>query len=71
MLGVPSVLYCWTVWIILGQASGSYVGPKTWSVMLIAAAASILAVDAPVQRRAGRRVAVLTPSLRLPRPVPS
>ena len=38
LLGVPSVLYCWAVWIILGQASGSYVGPKTWSVMLIAAA---------------------------------
>ncbi|HYX04276.1 MAG TPA: hypothetical protein VE963_19435 [Reyranella sp.] len=31
MLGVPSVLYCWTVWLILGQASGAYVGPKTWS----------------------------------------
>ena len=45
LLGVPSVLYCWAVWIILGQASGAYVGPKTWSVMLIAAAASILAVD--------------------------
>jgi hypothetical protein len=44
LLGVPSVLYCWTVWLILGQASGSYVGPKTWSVLLIAAAASILAV---------------------------
>jgi hypothetical protein len=44
LLGVPSVLYCWTVWLILGQASGAYVGPKTWSVLLMAAAASILAV---------------------------
>jgi hypothetical protein len=44
LLGVPSVLYCWTVWLILGQASGSYVGPKTWSVLLMAAAAAILAV---------------------------
>ena len=43
MLGVPSVLYCWAVWLILGQASGSYVGPKTWAVLLFAAAASILA----------------------------
>jgi hypothetical protein len=42
MLGVPSVLYCWAVWLILGQASGSYVGPKTWAVLLFAAAASIL-----------------------------
>ena len=44
MLGAPSVLYCWTIWLILGQASGSYVGPKTWSVLLISAAASILRV---------------------------
>jgi hypothetical protein len=42
MLGVPSVLYCWAVWVILGQASGSYVGPKTWAVLLIAAGTSIL-----------------------------
>jgi len=45
ILGAPSVLYCWTVWLILGQASGSYVGPKTWSVMLIAAAVSILKIQ--------------------------
>lgn len=64
MLGVPSVLYCWSVWIILGQASGSYVGPKTWSVMLIAAAASILAVNTPDQQRTGRPRMVTQPSLR-------
>lgn len=52
MLGAPSVLYCWTVWVILGQASGAYVGPKTWSVLLIAAAASILAVGARQRRTA-------------------
>jgi hypothetical protein len=46
LLGAPNVLYCWAVWVILGQASGSYVGPKTWSVLLIAAAASILRVGA-------------------------
>lgn len=72
MLGVPSVLYCWTVWIILGQASGSYVGPKTWSVMLIAAAVSILAVNAPEQQRVAPRPAtVFRPGVRLPRPVVS
>jgi hypothetical protein len=64
MLGVPSVLYCWAVWIILGQASGSYVGPKTWSVMLIAAAASILAVNAPEQRPTGHRAPAVHPNLR-------
>ena len=41
-LGTPSLLFCWIVWTILGQASGSYVGPKTWAVLLIAAAAAIL-----------------------------
>jgi hypothetical protein len=64
LLGVPSVLYCWAVWIILGQASGSYVGPKTWSVMLIAAAASILAVNAPTQQRTSGSTAVVHPNLR-------
>ncbi|HEY6983531.1 hypothetical protein [Reyranella sp.] len=42
VLGATSVLYCWAVWAILGQASGSYVGPKTWAVLLIAAACSVL-----------------------------
>jgi hypothetical protein len=55
MLGVPSVLYCWSVWVILGQASGSYVGPKTWAVLLIAAATSIL--NAGVSSSAQREVA--------------
>ena len=43
ILGVPSVLYCWTCWAILGQASGAYVGPKTWAVLFTAAAVSIIA----------------------------
>jgi hypothetical protein len=41
-LGAASVLYCWATWAILGQASGSYVGPKTWTVLLIGAATSVL-----------------------------
>ena len=52
MLGVPSILYCWAVWLILGQASGAYVGPKTWAVLLIAAGASILSVRATQERQA-------------------
>ncbi len=72
MLGVPSVLYCWAVWAILGQASGAYVGPKTWSVMLIAAAASILQVGARTDRRRTGQppVPVIRPNLRFidPRP---
>ena len=64
LLGVPSVLYCWAVWIILGQASGAYVGPKTWTVMLIAAAASILAVNVREQPRTSGATTVFYPNLR-------
>lgn len=48
-LGVSSILFCWAIWVILGQASGSYVGPKTWAVLMIAAAASVL--DARVSQQ--------------------
>ena len=41
-LGVSSVVFCWAVWIVMGQASGSYVGPKTWIVLLLAAACLML-----------------------------
>jgi hypothetical protein len=52
ILGVPSALFCWTVWIILGQASGAYVSPKTWTVFILAAAASVIhqrALAAPME----------------------
>ena len=61
LLGAPNVLYCWAVWAILGQASGSYVGPKTWSVLLIAAAASILRVGAREPRPAAAPVPGFAP----------
>jgi hypothetical protein len=67
MLGAPSVLYCWAVWIILGQASGAYVGPKTWAVLLIAAAASILVAGTPARRAAPRPASPALPILN-PRP---
>ncbi len=47
MLGMPSLWFCWIVWAILGQASGAYVGPKTWAVIFMAGAAAIIS-----QRRA-------------------
>ena len=53
VLGVPSPLFCWAVWVILGQASGAYVSPKTWSVFMLAAAASVMQ-----QRSATRRAPV-------------
>ena len=43
MLRVPSVPFCWMVWAVLGQASGAYVGPKTWTVLLLSGACAILA----------------------------
>jgi hypothetical protein len=42
VLGVPSVAFCWTVWAILGQASGAYVGPTCWAVLFLSGAAAIL-----------------------------
>ena len=62
MLGVPSVLYCWAVWLILGQASGSYVGPKTWAVLLIAAGTSILSVRAVRERHTVSRWQSVVPA---------
>jgi len=43
-IGVPSALFCFMAWAVLGQASGAYVGPKTWAVMYIVAGAATLAV---------------------------
>lgn len=51
MLGAASIAYCWCVWTILGQASGSYVGPKTWAVLLMAAAVSVHVARSPVETR--------------------
>lgn len=41
-LGTPSVVFCLMVWSVMGQASGDYVGPRTWAVMAMAAAGMIL-----------------------------
>lgn len=41
-LSVPNVLFCWIVWVVFGQASGAYVAPKTWVVLMLAAALTIL-----------------------------
>lgn len=41
-LGVPSILFCWAVWVVFGQASGAYVGPKCWAIFFLAAGLSIL-----------------------------
>ncbi len=42
VLGAPSIAFCWGVWIVFGQASGGYVDPRTWIVLFLACAASVL-----------------------------
>ncbi len=42
ILGAPSLLFCWIVWAVFGQASGAYVSPKTWTVFYLAAAVALL-----------------------------
>ena len=51
VIGTTSLLYCWSIWIILGQASGAYVGPKTWAVLFMAAAASIICLRRELPER--------------------
>ena len=41
-LGAANIAACWIAWAVLGQASGAYVSPKTWTVLLLVAAASVL-----------------------------
>lgn len=66
MLGAISILYCWAIWTVLGQASGSYVGPKTWAVFLIGAATTIL-VARSTDQRAVRAAMPAEPALLRPR----
>jgi hypothetical protein len=42
-IGVRQVIFCWMVWSILGQASGAYVGPMTWSIFFLAAMVALVA----------------------------
>ncbi|MDE1145962.1 MAG: hypothetical protein PW843_04975 [Azospirillaceae bacterium] len=41
-LGVKALAMCWLSWAVLGQASGAYVSPKTWTVLFLIGAASVL-----------------------------
>lgn len=55
VLGAPSVLFCWSVWMIFGQASGAYVSPKTWIVLYLACGIAILHQRATSARPSVRR----------------
>lgn len=41
-LGVRDILFCWLVWVVLGQAMGGYVSPRTWTVLMFAAVIAVL-----------------------------
>lgn len=49
-VGVPSLLFCWGVWILFGQAAGGFVGPRTWAVFFVVAVVSILHEKADAAR---------------------
>lgn len=41
-LKVPSPMFSWAVWAIMGQSMGAYVGPRAWFVLFLAAAGAVL-----------------------------
>ncbi len=65
VLEVPSAVFCWAAWAILGQASGAYVGPTCWAVLFLAAAATVLHQRPVEAAAAGRRGPALYPLLGL------
>ena len=60
-LGMPSAAFCWTVWTILGQASGAYVGPLCWAVIFLTGAASL--VQQREQAREREERAIVRPTM--------
>ncbi len=41
-VGVGSPFFCFAIWVVMGQSIGAYVGPRTWFVMLLAAAGAVM-----------------------------
>lgn len=72
VLGAPSLLFCWCVWIAFGQAAGGFVAPRTWAVMMLAAAIAIIherarhTHTAPMPARSGRARREIFPQQRYP-----
>lgn len=53
-LGPRDVAFAWLAWAILGQASGAYVGPKTWVVLFLSLALAVKARRHPAWARPNR-----------------
>jgi hypothetical protein len=60
-LYVPSIMFCWLVWAIMGQSLGAYVSPKPWAVLILAAAAALLHYRQPGPLRRAARTAPVPP----------
>lgn len=63
VLGAPGAAFCLLAWAILGQASGAYVSPKTWAVLLLCCAAARLYFEQPVRRPIGSQNRQMKPSI--------
>jgi hypothetical protein len=51
VLAPSETLFAWATWVVLGQASGSYVGPKSWTVLLLGLALAAKVSADPAWRR--------------------
>lgn len=51
VLGPGDVAFAWLAWATLGQASGAYVGPKTWVVLFLSLALAVNARAHPAWAR--------------------
>lgn len=50
-LGTHNVMLCWIIWSVFGQASGAYVSPKPWAVLMLACAITALRYHYPASHR--------------------
>ncbi len=60
-LGVPSLLFCWTVWIVFGQTVGGFVGPRTWAVFFLTALVAVQFERGRRERDSHPAAAVIAP----------
>lgn len=63
-LGARSIALCWLIWAVFGQASGAYVSPKPWAVLMFACVVAILRYRQPAP---GALAAMYSPSASPPR----
>ena len=53
-LGTHNVILCWVIWSVFGQASGAYVSPKPWAVLMLACAVTTLRYHYPASQSTSR-----------------